>query len=171
MGREVRRVPADWEHPADRALHDTFRIRRIELEKWKAGYITDHCGGWKKLPAEYRGKRPHVYYGSSNKRDFMPDWEPEECTHLQMYETTTEGTPISPVMATAEDLAHWLADNKASAFADMTASYEDWLRTITAQLAGKPVFTGMVIKAGRQTPAIVERLSDASSTVTTTEKG
>ncbi len=28
-------------------------------------------------------------------RDYMPSWKPSECTHYQMYETTTEGTPIS----------------------------------------------------------------------------
>ena len=40
----------------------------------------------------------------------------EERTHYQMYETCTEGTPISPVMETPENLARWLADNGASAF-------------------------------------------------------
>lgn len=48
--------------------------------------------------------------------DYMPDWQEEERTHLQMYESTTEGTPISPIMATKEELARWLADTNASAF-------------------------------------------------------
>ena len=47
-----------------------------------------------------------------------------------MYEDTSEGTPISPIFENAEDLAHWLADNKASAFGGMTATYEEWLSTI-----------------------------------------
>ena len=154
MGREVRRVPADWEHPEGKALYDTYRKRRIELEQWEKGFIPDYRGGWRKKPREYEGRSPHSYFGSSNRRLFMPDWDPEDCTHLQMYETTTEGTPISPVMATPEELARWLADNNASAFGDMTASYESWLGTIKAQLAGKPVFTGMVINNGQLAPAI-----------------
>jgi hypothetical protein len=155
MGREVRRVPPDWKHPKNKALYDTYRTRRIELEQWKNGFITDHRGGFVKKPSRYEGQPAHVYYGSSNRRLFMPDWEPEECTHLQMYETTTEGTPISPVMATPEELARWLADNNASAFGGMGAPYESWLGTIKAQLAGKPTFTGMVVTNGRQTPGVL----------------
>lgn len=60
----------------------------------------------------------------------MPDWPESERTHLQMYEDTTEGTPISPVMKTAEELARWLADNNASSFGDHTATYDQWLTMI-----------------------------------------
>lgn len=46
---------------------------------------------------EYAGPRPDA-------SDYMPDWPEAERTHYQMYENTSEGTPISPVMATPEDL-------------------------------------------------------------------
>lgn len=59
----------------------------------------------------------------------MPEWDASERTHYQMYETTSEGTPISPVFADVESLARWLADTGASAFGDMTATYEQWLAT------------------------------------------
>ncbi len=49
----------------------------------------------------------------------------------QMWETTSEGSPMSPVFETPEELARWLADTEASAFGDMTASYEEWLGMIT----------------------------------------
>jgi hypothetical protein len=58
----------------------------------------------------------------------MPKWTADGATYFQMYETTTEGTSISPVMDSPESLARWLADNKASAFADQTASYDAWLK-------------------------------------------
>lgn len=45
----------------------------------------------------------------------------------QMWETTSEGSPVSPVFATAEELARWLADTGASSFGNMTATYEQWL--------------------------------------------
>lgn len=61
---------------------------------------------------------------------YTPNWSEGECTHLQMYETTSEGTPISPVMETPEELAQWLVDNEDSAFGEETASYEAWLATI-----------------------------------------
>jgi len=116
MGREVRRVPANWEHPTGRdgrhiPMHKAMLYEPAEVEEGiRDGWLTD--------------EPPH--YGM----DIMPDWPSEERTHLQMYETCSEGTPISPVLVTPEELARWLADNKASAWAGMTASYEAWLHTI-----------------------------------------
>ena len=55
---------------------------------------------------------------------------------------SNEGTPISPVMESPEALAHWLADNNASAFAGMTATYEQWLRTIQRGFAVSAVSVG-----------------------------
>lgn len=48
----------------------------------------------------------------------------------QMWEDTTEGSPMSPVFATAEELARWLADTGASSCGSMTATYEQWLGMI-----------------------------------------
>ena len=50
-----------------------------------------------------------------------------------MYEDTSEGTPISPAFETPEELATWLAENKASSFADFTASYDAWLNIIKSK--------------------------------------
>lgn len=58
----------------------------------------------------------------------------------QMWEDTSEGSPISPVFATQEELARWLADTKASAFGNMTATYEEWLRMIGQQWACSAVW-------------------------------
>lgn len=48
----------------------------------------------------------------------------------QMWETVSEGSPISPVFATPEKLAQWLADTGASTFGSMTAPYDVWLKMI-----------------------------------------
>lgn len=64
-----------------------------------------------------------------------------------MYENTSEGTPISPVFETPEALARWLADNNASAFGGMGATYEQWLATCREGFAPSAVFspsTGMI---------------------------
>lgn len=64
-----------------------------------------------------------------------------------MYEDVSEGTPISPAFATPEELARWLTDNNASAYADQTASYEGWLRVANGGLAISMVYspqTGIV---------------------------
>lgn len=78
----------------------------------------------------------------------MPGWSDAEKTHLQMYENTTEGTPISPVLATPEDLARWLADNNASAFASRTATYDQWLATIHSGSAPSAIFRNGVFLSG-----------------------
>lgn len=119
MSREVRRVPANWEHPKDgnryRPLLDGYADAKAE---WIAMY-----------EAEGYGAATEFWGGAPFAEDYMPEWPEAERTHLMMYETTTEGTPISPAFATPEELARWLADTGASAFGGMTATYEQWLST------------------------------------------
>jgi hypothetical protein len=116
MSRQVRRVPGSWEHPKqangryvpldDGLLHD--------LEEWQAR-------------GEPAGERP-------DPASYMPDWPVAERTHYQMYETTTEGTPMSPPMATPEELARWLVTNRVSLYAcgknAVYGTYGEWLRLI-----------------------------------------
>ena len=116
MSREVRRVPANWEHPKDEnghhiPMHEHFPYNEEEIaEGLRDGWLDNDSPN----------------YGC----DVMPQWPESERTHYQMYESTSEGTPISPVMETPEALARWLADNNTSAFAVMGATYEQWLATI-----------------------------------------
>jgi len=119
MGREVRMVPPGWEHPkrADGGYDPLLKGYAKAKEEWDNYKPEEHNGYSRK---EWFGTKPLA-------KDYMPDWSPEEATHLRMYETTSEGTPISPAFATPEELARWLADNDAPAFGRMTATYEEWL--------------------------------------------
>lgn len=56
--------------------------------------------------------------------------EPPKGEGWQMWETTSEGSPISPVCESPEALARWLVDNNGSAFGSQGASYEEWLAMI-----------------------------------------
>ena len=70
------------------------------------------------------------YWTSRYGRHLTKKWkkiDPPKGDGFQMWETTSEGSPISPVFATAEELARWLADTEASTFGGMTATYEQWL--------------------------------------------
>jgi hypothetical protein len=51
--------------------------------------------------AQWAGNPPDVEY-------FRPDWKPEEMTWWQVYETVTEGTPVTPPFATQEELIEYL---------------------------------------------------------------
>ena len=57
-------------------------------------------------------------------------WDPPAGDGWQMWENTSEGSPISPAFADPRDLAKWLADTGASTFGHMTADAETWLRMI-----------------------------------------
>lgn len=159
MGREVRMVPADWRHPKEaqpdwrtgqmveryKALFEGSKYQRAvdewdeECAKWKGGWRPDYCDTAESRAMtyeQYSGQRPH-------RNDYMPDWPPEQRTHYMMYETCSEGTPISPAFATPEALARWLADTGA-----MTATYEQWLRVARGGYACSAVINGGILESG-----------------------
>lgn len=157
MGREVRRVPADWQHPKNEEghyipLHDSgFAAADAEWgegwAKWQEGLCRSYGADetWKPIEPEYRATRYTDYEGARpSPDDYMPDWTDDQRTHLMMYEDTSEGTPISPAFETPEALARWLADNGASSFANDTATYEQWLHVARGGWA-----PSMVIDNGR----------------------
>jgi hypothetical protein len=160
MSREVRKVPANWEHPKverygemqfqpkyDESFDDVFAQWLADFDRIRAGDLTEierQCyplglADW--LKDEGRPPDPDYY---------MPNWSPEERTHFMMYQTTSEGTPISPVFATPEELARWLVDNNATAFVDQTASYEAWLRIAHGGYAPSAIMVSGEMQSGVQ---------------------
>jgi len=162
MGREVRMVPADWEHPVDDyrrkhiPLYDGYEEELVrwkaEHEKWNEGFVWDYDSkGWVPRDLEdsfHQGEYWDYAGGPPEREDYMLIGVPrEERTHYMMYETTSEGTPISPAFPTKEELARWLADTNASAFGGEGASYEAWLSTINRGYAISAIFspqTGLI---------------------------
>jgi hypothetical protein len=168
MSREVRMVPPNWQHPTEwrknwsgkavlqfRPLFGGDYAARVarwdeKATQWEKGFVDDWKGGWRPKTddemtggsyAECNGERPL-------EEDYMPIFEPGSATHLMMYETTTEGSPISPAFATPEELAQWLADNKASAFGGDGATYEQWLSVCRGGWAPSAVIVNGVITSG-----------------------
>ncbi len=134
MGREVRMVPLSWEHPKD---EDTGRYKPLH----GSDYTTCAADFMKKANEEGLQEAVDYFGGAPDCNDYMPQWSAEEKTHFMMYETTSEGTPISPAFATPEELAQWLFDNGASSFGKQTASYEGWLRVAKGGFALSAVYT------------------------------
>lgn len=135
MGREVRRVPADWQHPKNE--YDRYKpLYPGELYKANAdGFLEKSNAEGLQEAIEWYGQAP-------DQNDYMPNWPASERTHYMMYEDTSKGTPISPAFATPEELARWLADTGASAFGKETASYEGWLRVAQGGWAPSAVSIG-----------------------------
>lgn len=129
MGREVKRVPLDFDWP---------------IGKVWAGYMIPTCQADSigcedcRLAAKLRGMKMTSY----DCPDFEPFVGPPKGEGWQMWETTSDGSPISPPCKSAEDLAKWLAENKASAFGSSGATYEQWLGMINAGWAPSLVVHG-----------------------------
>lgn len=135
MGREVRRVPANWQHPKDELTGRYKPLYPREFYEARAQEFMEKVNAEGLQAAiDWCGQPP-------NAEDYMPNWPDSERTHLMMYEDTSEGTPISPAFATPEELARWLADTGASAFGGQTASYEGWLRVAQDGWAPSAVYS------------------------------
>lgn len=125
MGREVRRVIPNWEHPKrerydirthayvssyqplyDCAFAPKMREWIADWESWERGERPDYCSAESTtLPYwEWAGGPPDPEY-------HRPDWKPEDMTWWQVYETVSEGTPVTPPFATPEELIEYLAAN------------------------------------------------------------
>lgn len=133
MGRQVRMVPKDWQHPKDAKgdwvpLLERFTYNDEEIaEGLRDGWLS--------------GEPPH--YGIP----VMPEFAEGTATHCMMYENTSEGTPISPAFATPEELARWLTDNDVSAFGPLKAD-EGWLRVCRGGWAPSLVIDGSGMRSG-----------------------
>lgn len=141
MGREVRKVPGNWEHPKDERGRYKPLFPGERYESSRKEFEDKLADEGLQAAIDYCGNPPDV-------NDYMPNWPESERTHLMMYEDTTEGTPISPAFKTPEELARWLADNKASAFGSETAIYEQWLATINDGFAVSMVMDSSGLRSG-----------------------
>jgi hypothetical protein len=121
MGRQLVRVPIDFSWPIGMEWFG-FNLPLIECRL---------CGGTGMKPALPGAKNRDCDLcrgaGSISVQIDLPEGD-----GWQMWETTSgTGSAMSPVFETPEELARWLADTRASAFADRTATYEQWLAIIT----------------------------------------
>ncbi len=157
MGREVRKVPKDWKHPEGESLLEgpwEKEAEKWDEEKvqWDKGFRLSYIAEKTWVPKDADENMPFEEWSGERpvKKDYMPTWKETEKTHLQMYETCSEGSPISPVMKTPEELAHWLVMNEASSFASQTATYDAWLRIAKGGYACSGVIVDGIIESGVQ---------------------
>ncbi|MFC4313028.1 hypothetical protein ACFPN2_28350 [Steroidobacter flavus] len=149
----------DWVHPKDARgryipLLDGAdylgHVRRWEEEaaKWQEGLEHDlGSDEWRPIPEELRALTYAEYVGERpDPQNYMPRWSETECLGYQMYEEVTDGTPLSPVCRSPEELARWLVDHGANAFAGTTANYDEWLYVARGGRAGSAaVSSGEVV--------------------------
>lgn len=118
MGREVRKVPANWNHPKiDRHGRTDFQPMHDEhfdakFAEWLADFDRIRAGNLTDLEIECY---PRGLADWLNDEGLPPDptyyrpWRDEDATWVQVWETVSEGTPVTPPFATPEELIDYLA--------------------------------------------------------------
>ena len=132
MSREVRMVPKKWKHP--------------KIHKRYIPLLEGRNNAFQKRLTEYLSDEEDDY--EPKQENYMPNWKDEECTHYMMYESISEGTPMSPAFKTREKLAKWLTDNNANAGAFSTATYDQWLAMIKQKYACSAVICNGKMMSG-----------------------
>ncbi len=120
MGREIRMVPPNWKHPRSKRGEfqpmydmnftdkfedwlDTFdRIRRGDLENYERDCYAEPGMNPLQEWLQDEGALP-------NPEHYRP-WRDEEATWFQVWETVSEGTPVTPPFATREELVDYLVE-------------------------------------------------------------
>lgn len=118
MGREVRRVPPNWEHPKDerdRYIPMFDEDYETAAAKWLAECIRWAYGTHEMLIDHPERKRESPFYweyeGEPPNRDsYRPKFDTEP-TWYQVYETVSEGTPVTPPFATKEEVVDYLVEH------------------------------------------------------------
>jgi len=116
MGREIRMVPPNWEHPKstdfpdrlqpmfDRNFTDAAREWKEAFAKWEAGERPEYCDD-----AESRALEYWEWTDNPPERKYYRPWKDEEAIWFQVWETVSEGTPVTPAFPTREALAVYLS--------------------------------------------------------------
>lgn len=126
---EIRKVPVDWQHPKDKegnyipmfhcfTIHERFYQLGVEaISKGKVPGHSDFRRGIDLINWVDKTNL-HTPRDSFTLEEWIEEKLPLEsfmfkdsttlpCTHFQLYEIISEGTPISPIFETVELLNHW----------------------------------------------------------------
>lgn len=132
MGREIKRVALDFDWPINKVW-----------PFYKLSTCIDDCDECR-AAAKIRGMEFTEYNCPKFK-----EYDPPEGDGYQLWETTSEGSPMSPVFQTPEELAKWLDINQISSFSDMTCNYDQWLNFIYgSQWAPSAIIENGELKSG-----------------------
>lgn len=115
MGREIRLVPPNWDHPKqegrsdgrlqpmfDKRFEDAASEWKAEFAAWERGDRPSYCSDESKTMEFWE------WHGEPPDRAYHRPWRDEEATWFQVWETVSEGTPVTPPFETKEELVEYL---------------------------------------------------------------
>lgn len=114
MGREIRYAKPGWKHPLK---NEIFGGTHYGEREYQPMYDTDYesaCIEWyeglRDWKADEDSRWYHEHAGDPPNDLFhrAEKWTPEEATAVAVYETVSEGTPVTPFFATKDELVDYL---------------------------------------------------------------
>ncbi len=131
MGKILKRVPLDFDHPlhkvwkgyfpenASKKVFESFPVKSCEECEEKYGDQDDFCR---------EEETPYCVYYNLKWRDLWFEEVPVG-EGYQLWENTSEESPISPVFKTLDELCKYAEEN-CSTFADFKTTKEEWKRML-----------------------------------------
>lgn len=120
MGREVRRVPPNWCHPETENSYGEKRLQPMfdqtyqeAASEWLADFDRIRAGGAEGYEIECYPEGVTHWASENTAPDpqYYRPWKDDDATWFQVWETVSEGTPVSPPFETEAELISYLADN------------------------------------------------------------
>lgn len=121
MGREIRMVPPSWDHPQRDPHKNPYGHKGYQpmydehldekMQEWLTDFDRIRSGNLSDLERECY---PRGLADWLNDEGVPPDpayyrpWRDGEATWFQVWETVSEGTPVTPPFATKEELVEYL---------------------------------------------------------------
>lgn len=137
MGRMLKRVPLDFDYPLNNVWYGYLLKPKICLRNEE----NDCCDSCKKFAAIKN--IPFSSWGCPDFKNilenFMSQFEPPAGEGYQLWETTSEGSPISPVFETLSELSEWCAVH-ATVCANIKATKKEWKQMLETEKVGNAKF-------------------------------
>ncbi len=134
MGRTLKRVPLNFDYPLNQVWYGYF-MNYIQ-NTCMSDNNRDYCKQCREF-AKIKGIEISSYgcpnferYFSEIEEKLKELCEPPEGEGYQLWETTSEGSPVSPVFKTLDELCEWCEKN-ATTFADLKATKEEWKQMLS----------------------------------------
>lgn len=123
MGRDLRRMPMNFDWPIDRGPWWGLVLEPIECQRCQGG--SEDCADCEGEGHVYPRVEPPGFEASLNEGEEDARDDGDYPYGWQVWENVSEGSPISPVCATARELAEWLS--RYATGLDEGRSVEVWL--------------------------------------------
>ena len=134
MGRLFKRVPIDFDYPLrERWYGNYFHIRECFATR-PDDKICNQCKNTARIlgiPLENYGCPAFGEFGINNIEEKLKDlFGVPQGSGFQIWENTTEGSPLTPVFESYEEMCQYAEDYGVSIFGGDTATKEEWMNAL-----------------------------------------